>query len=203
MNAFLTHVEGDELFALWRLAATTGLRRGEICGLQWNDVDLEEGRLSINRQVVKGKRGIALAPPKTKASRRRIAIDPTTVSALRTNRKLQLETKMMLGGRYHDADLVFCRPDGSMLHPDGVAQRFDRHVRDAGLRRIRVHDLRHTHASIALSIGEHPKTVQGRLGHSKISTTMDVYSHLLPGVDAQAAANIAAIVDGSMKGAGG
>lgn len=196
LSAFLSHVGGDDLFALWRLAASTGLRRGEILGLQWSDIDLDVRRISINRQVVKAEQSVKIAPPKTRASRRRIALDDRTVAALRAHRKNQLEAKLMFKGAYRDGDFVFCRPNGEPLHPDVVSDRFERHVRNANLKRIRLHDLRHTHASIALKTGVHPKVVQERLGHSKISTTLDLYSHLLPGVDAQAAADIAAIVDG-------
>ena len=106
----------------------------------------------------------------------------------------QNQLKLMLGEAWQDNDLVFCRDDGAPVHPDRFTQMFDKHVKDCGLPRIRLHDLRHTHATLALAAGIHPKVVSERLGHSTVAFTMDVYSHAIPSMEAEAAETIAALV---------
>lgn len=103
----------------------------------------------------------------------------------------------MLGEAWQDSDLVFCRDDGSPVHPDRFTQMFDKHVRNTAVPRIRLHDLRHTHATLALAAGIHPKVVSERLGHSTVAFTMDVYSHAIPSMEAEAAETIANLVRGS------
>lgn len=195
LRAFLAYVADDELAALWRLAATTGLRRGEILGLRWSDIDLDQGSVSIQQQRVKGHGTVSYRPPKTAKGRRSVALDGVTVASLRKHRKTQLEQRLMLALPYRDEDVVFSYPDGRPIDPDGLSQRFERHVRESGLPRIRFHDLRHTHATLALRAGVHPKVVQERLGHSSIAITLDTYSHAIPAMQADAAARVAAIVD--------
>jgi integrase len=125
--------------------------------------------------------------PKTRYSRRSIALPDGTIAALQIHRKRQLEERLQVGAAWRDQDLVFCRWDGSPLEPSGVAQRFDGLLRQAGLPDIRVHDLRHTAASLHLLKGTHPKLVQEMLGHSTITLTLDTYSHVTPGMHAEAA----------------
>ncbi|MGI8774518.1 MAG: tyrosine-type recombinase/integrase, partial [Actinomycetota bacterium] len=107
--------------------------------------------------------------------------------------------KLKLGDAWQDHDLVFCRDDGTPVHPDRFTQMFDKHVREGGLPRIRLHDLRHTHATLALAAGIHPKVVSERLGRSTVAFTMDVYSHAIPSMEAEAAETIANLVRGSGK----
>jgi integrase len=196
LGAFLARVRDDRLFALWRLAGTTGMRRGEVLGLRWRDVDLEGGRVAIVQQLSRGAKGVAFGPPKTAKARRSVALDGVTIAAIRAHRRRQKEERLAFGPGYVDVDLVFARADGVALDPDGVTGAFERLVRRAGLPRIRLHDLRHTHATLALSAGVHPKVVQERLGHSNITTTMDVYSHAIPAMQEDAASRVAALVDG-------
>ncbi|MEP7081896.1 MAG: tyrosine-type recombinase/integrase [Chloroflexota bacterium] len=196
LDAFLASVRPDRYFALWRLAAMTGMRRGEVIGLRWSDVDLEAGTLRVQQQRVRGADGLTYAPPKTAKGRRNIGLDPATVAAVRAHRVAQVQERIAFGPGYVDGGLVFARPDGSALDPDVVSQAFERHARRAGLPRIRLHDLRHTHATLALSAGIHPKVVQERLGHSSVALTLDVYSHAIPAMQADAADRIAALVDG-------
>lgn len=196
---FLAAVREDPRFALWRLASTTGLRRGEVLGLRWRDVDLEAGRLRVTQQRVRGADGLGYGAPKTAKGRRSVALDPSTIAALRSHRARQLEDRLAFGPGYQDADLVFARADGSPEDPDGISGAFDRLGRLAVLPRIRFHDLRHTHATLALSAGIHPKVVQERLGHSSITVTLDTYSHAIPAMQEDAATRIAALLDAEVS----
>lgn len=196
LRQFLAATEQPN-FALWRLASNTGMRRGELLGLRWSDVDLEAGRLSVRQQLVRAGKQVAFGPPKTKAGRRSITLDGVTVDVLRSHRARQNEEgRLRLGTGYRsDLDLVFARPDGSPTDPDVISQQFEAATRRASVKRIRLHDLRHTHASLALQAGIHPKVVQERLGHSSIAVTLDRYSHVIPALHEDAAARIAAVVD--------
>lgn len=196
LRAFLEHVEGDRLHAAWVLAASTGMRRGEVLGLRWSDVDLEAGRVSITQTVIAVGYKVSFSTPKTDNGRRSVALDPAVVNALRAHRVRQAEERLA-AATYADLDLVFARPDGSPLHPDNFSQSFDNHVRAVGLPRIRLHDLRHTHATLALQAGVHPLVVSKRLGHGSVTVTLDVYSHAIPEMQEEAAARVAAVVWGA------
>jgi len=176
---FLEATKDDRFAALWRLYVTTGLRRGEAIALRWQDVDLERGFLSVTRSRSHGLHGMEYGEPKTAAGRRRVALGAATVAALRAHRAAQ-EVIGIEG-------LVFDRGDGLPLDPDGVTGAFVRLSRAAGLPRIRLHDLRHTSASLMLAAGVNAKVVSERLGHSSISVTMDLYSHVAPGIQEDAA----------------
>jgi integrase len=199
LHTFLARSESDPNFPLWRLAAQTGMRRGELLGLRWSDVDLDAGRIAVRQQLLRGGERIAFGPPKTKAGRRSIKLDTVTVDVLRSHRAHQNEHgRLKLGQAYRsDLDLVFARLDGSAHDPDVVSQQFEAASKRAGVKRIRFHDIRHTHASLALQAGIHPKVVQERLGHSSIAVTLDRYSHVIPALQEDAAARIAAVVDGA------
>jgi len=190
---FLDCVRDDRLFACWRFLAMTGCRRGEALGLRWRDLDLDNGRATIVQTIV-GKRAVSEA--KTDRGRRMIALDRATVAALRQHREAQNEERLILGASYEDNDLVFSREDGSPIWPRSLTRSFARLVEAAGLPRIRLHDLRHTHATLALQAGIHPKVVQERLGHATISITLDVYSHAIPAMQEAAAARVAELVGG-------
>ena len=132
--------------------------------------------------------------PKTERSRRSVALDPTTVDVLRVHRKAQLAERLALGPAYQDEGLVFAREDGAPMHPDRVSKLFRMHADAVKLPRIRLHDMRHTHATLALRAGVHPKVVSERLGHSSIALTLDTYSHAIPAMQTDAAAKVAALV---------
>jgi integrase len=202
LKAFLESVSDLPIFALLRLAASTGMRRGELLGLRWRDLDMDAARLSVRQQVARIRRPgtteveWGFGPPKTKAGKRSIALDRVTVAALQSRRAAWAAEKLQAADVYEDHDLVFCRPDGRYLDPDVVSQRFERLVAKSGQPRIRLHDLRHTHATLGLAAGIHPKVMQERLGHSSIAVTLDLYSHAIPALGAAAADRIAAVVDG-------
>lgn len=197
LRAFLEHVRGDRLYPLYHLAATTGLRRGEVLGARWRDLDLENGRLAVSQTVISVDYHIKFSTPKTARGRRSVAIDTETVRVLREHRKRQLEERLALGGYAEDLGLVFCAFDGRPIHPSNLSKWFAKLVARAGVPRIRFHDLRHTHATLALAAGIHPKVVSERLGHSSVSITLDTYSHAIPAMEAEAAERVAAIVAGS------
>jgi integrase len=198
VQAFLTDMQDDRLAAFWRLLASTGIRRGEGLGLRWSDVDLMNRAVSINRTLVRrdptaGNPGLMFAPPKTSRGRRLVYIDALTAAEMRVHRKRQAEERLLAGTAWDDSDLVFCERDGAPLNPDYVSDAFKRYMRRSSLPRIRLHDLRHTWATLALRAGVHPKVVQEQLGHSTISITMDIYSHAIPTMQADAVEQVAAL----------
>jgi integrase len=162
LRHFLLHVRDDRLFALWRLAATTGMRRGELLGLRWQDVDLDAQRVAVRQTLTTVNHHIVFGEPKSARSKRSIAIDVDTVAALRRWRTHQSEERLLLGAAWSDTGLVFTREDGVLVHPDTMSYLFERHVRSAGVPRIRFHDLRHTQASLALQAGVPAKVVSER-----------------------------------------
>jgi integrase len=197
LRSFLEYVGNDPYYAAWVLAASTGMRRGEVLGLRWQDIDFDRRRLAIRQTIISVDYRVETSEPKTARGRRSVALDSGTVTALRAHRAAQNQEKLKLGEAYQDLGLVFCRADGTPVHPDRFTQMFDKHVKDSGLPRIRLHDLRHTHATLALAAGIHPKVVSERLGHSTVAFTMDVYSHAIPSMEAEAAETIANLVRGS------
>jgi integrase len=195
LRAFLDSVRDDRLATLWRLYASTGLRRGEALGLRWTDVDLDGATLAVTNARVVIERKVFDSPPKSGRGRA-VALDASTAAALRVHRARQLEERLAWGPAYRDeGDFVFRREDGSPLHPDYVSSAFRDAVAALDVRRIRLHDLRHTWASLALRAGVNPKVVSERLGHATVSFTLDVYSHVLPGLQEDAAAKVAALIE--------
>ena len=196
LSAFLDFVAADGLFALWRLFAVTGVRRSEALGLRWCDVEWDNGSVTINQAlVVNGYSTPIFSAPKTAAGARTIDLDATTIAALRAHRVRQGEQRLSFGpGWRHEFDLVFADGDGGPLLPGWVSSRFEAHVRRSGLKRIRLHDLRHTWASLALRASVHPRVVQERLGHSTIAITLGTYSHLSPGMGKEAGDRVAGLL---------
>ncbi len=174
LRSFLTEIAGHDLYPLYFLAATTGMRRGELAGLRWRNVDLDAARLTVNQQVVSVEYELIEDDLKTVSSRRTIDLDEQTTVMLRRHRRGQLEERMATGQR-DDEGFVFARPDGSPVHPDLISQTFQRFMDQSELPRIRLHDLRHTHATILLQQNVHPKVVSNHLGHSSIAITLTVY----------------------------
>lgn len=191
LRRFLHHVRGDRLYAAWRLLATTGMRRGELLGLHWRNLHLDGARAQIAETLIGSRRA---STPKTDKGRRSVALDPETIAALRAHRKAQAAEKLALGPAYEDHALVFCREDGTPAWPQSFSRTFLRHARAAGLPRIPLKNLRHTHATLALQAGVHPKVVQERLGHANIGITLDVYSQAIPAMQEDAAATVAALI---------
>ncbi len=209
LGQFLAHAQGDRLGAMFETIAMTGLRRGEACGLRWTDVDFGRKVLIVRQQVVEVASAGVECPhcggehpqfqfgdPKTESGHHRVVdIDPTTLGTLMAHRLSQEAERATWGDAYdQDHDLVFAREDGSPLVPGEVTDRFHKLSDEAGLRRIRLHDLRHGQASLMLAAGIPLAVVSKRLGHSSVTVTSDVYSHLIGGVGAAAAEAAAALV---------
>jgi len=197
LRRFLESAQDERLYAALVLAATTGLRRGELLGLPWRNLDLDAGRIAVTQTLIPVGYAITYGTPKTAKGRRSVALDGFTVAALRAHRVRQLEERFALGlGMPGDDGLVFTNIDGTPMHPNHFSSSFDRLVKAAGLPRIRLHDLRHTHATLALQAGVHPKVVSERLGHANIAITLDCYSHAIPALEEEAAAKVARLVFG-------
>ena len=184
----------DRLHGLWVLLATTGMRRGEALGLRWSDLDLDAARLRVVQTIIQTRSMVMIGEPKTTQGRRPIALDKGTIAVMREHRRRMLEERMLIGPDFNDGGLVFHQPDGSWLHPDAVSEMFLRRVRRYGLQRLTLHGLRHTWATIALERGIHPRVVQERFGHSTISITLGMYSHVGPTLHDEAAETIAGLL---------
>jgi integrase len=161
---------------------------------QWMTSHADSGRLSVTQSLVTVAHRLEFSQPKTKKSRRSVSLDPATVVGLRAHRAQSLEERLAMGAGWHGSDLVFTWPDGKPIHPDVVSRTFDRLSRRAGLPRIRFHDIRHSYATAALSPGLPAKVVSSRLGHSSISVTSDIYTHVMPEHDEEAAARVADLI---------
>jgi len=191
MTRLLETIKGHRLFALYLLDWASGVRRGELLALRWQDVDLEHGTLSINRNLVRTREhGLIFGEPKTDLSRRTIPLPEFALQGLREHRDRQDAEKESMGTAYQDQGLIFCTPNGRPIDPDNASHTFKRLVAQANLPEHTLHELRHAFASQLLALGVHPKVVQAMLGHSTINLTMDTYSHLTPGLMEQAAASL-------------
>ncbi len=188
----LAAARGHRLEALFVLALATGMRRGELLALKWQDINFATGTLQVRRILSRvptkmpGK-GYVEAEPKTLGSRRSIAVASFALETLKRHYQQQLEVKKKAGSTWQDHDYVFCTSFGTHLNPTkDVLDQLKVLLKKAGLPDIRFHDLRHSAATLLLNEGVHPKVVQELLGHSNISMTMDVYSHVLPGMQQDA-----------------
>ena len=171
------------------LSIYTGLRRSELLGLRWSAVDLARRTMSITEtlQVVNGK-GLMSLEPKTDRSRRLVSLAPDGLAFLAGLKIKQREQREALGMTWSESDFVFAHADGSPFYPNTVSKRFGELVKKAGIPHVRLHDMRHTHATLMLKEGVNPKTVAERLGHASVVITLDTYSHVLPGLQEEAAA---------------
>lgn len=210
LRAFVRHIGADDYEAAWLLWLTTGARRGEVAGLSWEDVDLDAGTLRVtwtlglvdNKVTWKHR-------PKSDAAERTMALDPDTVEALRRYRARQAQWRLAAGPGWITentdwrdntrTEVVFTWPDGSMINPERFTRWFSRHCDDAGLPRIRLHDVRHSYATAALAsaTGWHEvKVLSQRLGHASVGITLDTYSHALPAADTEMAHTLGRLIHG-------
>ncbi len=175
-------------YQVFHLAIYTGLRRSELLGLRWRDIDLDMATLSVvqTRMQLSGGKSF-FQEPKTSRSRRQVALPPSTVLVLREYREQQEVQALLVGWEITPDSSVFRYDDGSPILPDTITHVFHKTSSKVGLHGVRFHDLRHTHASLMLKQGTHPKIVSERMGHSTVSITLDVYSHVTPGIQQAAA----------------
>ena len=171
------------------LAATTGMRRGEILALRWRDIDWASGSVSVVQSLEKVKAELNFKVPKTERSRRTISLPLITIDALKRHRARQAEERLRAGEAYASHDLVCCRALGEPLDPDYVTHAFGKLAARLKLP-VRFHDLRHSHITHLLAAGVHPKIASERAGHASVSITLDVYSHVIPGMQEDAAKRI-------------
>jgi len=197
LKAFIAATKNDRLGPAWLLFCTTGLRRGEVAGLKWGDIDLKEGKLKVERTMTVIDHKIVMGTPKTAHSKRLVALDPETVKALKSLKAIQASEKLAWGVAYKGEDLIFVKEDGSPVHPRVITRMFQRIAKDQGLPKIPVHGLRHSYATAALEAGVPLKVVSERLGHSSIRVTGDIYSHVRPEVDMAAAELVANLILGT------
>jgi len=173
-----------------------GLRKGEALGLRWADVDLEAGRVRVVQRLQRIEGSLQLDPPETRGSRRTIPVPPVCIDALIAHGVRQDAERASLGEYWQESGLVFTTQLGTPIDPRNVNRWFDAFCKRAEVPRVRVHDLRHTCASLLLAPGVHPRVVMEILGHSQISMTMNTYSHVLPGVQEEAAQRMEEVLRG-------
>jgi integrase len=197
IQTFLASIQTDRFAALFLLELTTGIRRGQVCGLKWASVDLEAGEITVHdNRVVVGGHVRNESGGKTKNADQTISIDRATVTALRGWKVIQDRERAFFGSDYHPGGYVFTYEDGRPPHPDTIRQRFDRLAAAGGLSRITFHDLRHSYATAALKAGVNPKVVSDRIGHANVGFFLETYAHVLKKDDRQAAEQAASFLLG-------
>jgi integrase len=181
---FLNAAKVDRWGIVFKIALITGMRPEEYLGLQWKDIDFEQGRVIVQRTLVWRRKGGGwyFGEPKTSRSRRSIPIPHSLAYELREHKRHQAEERLKAGPRYQIHDLVFATPDGGPLMPQNLYRRhFKPILKLAGLpESLRMYDLRHSCATLLLAVQENPKVVSERLGHATVTLTLDTYSHVLP-----------------------
>jgi integrase len=194
VRRFLDQAHDDRLYAFFHLIAWRGLRRGEACGLRRQDIDLDRGVLRISRSLTKAGGQITEGPAKTDSSERTVTLDGTTVRVLRDHLARQAAQRAHVGSGWTETPYLFTNPDGTPLDPEEVTHRFARLAFEAVLPPIRLHDLRHSAASIMYEAGVDPKVISSTLGHSTLAMTMDTYTSVFENVDKAAAEAVAALM---------
>jgi len=185
---FLEAAQDTDYYVYFSTLLYTGLRRGELLALRWRNLDLEAGTLTVVETAYRlGNGDYIIKEPKTPQRRRTVTLPPSLVELFKAYLADQELLRIQLGVSLNADDFVFIRPDGSPINPNAVTLAFRRIIKKASLRSLRIHDLRHTHATLMLKAGVHPKVVSERLGHANIGITLDIYSHVLPGIQEAAA----------------
>jgi integrase len=197
MQQFLAAIANDRLMAAWFLALTVGLRRGELAGLRWSDLNLDHAILSVAWQRTTDNDWNAVEKEPKGKSKAPVALGPMSVQVLREHRERQQKESLAAGDQWNDCGKVFVAEDGSPYHPSALYRRFQTLCSRAHVPVIRLHEARHTSATVALLAGVHPKVVQERLRHASIKTTMDIYSHVTPTMQVDAAQRIEDVVTGA------
>jgi len=188
LSLFLEAAKDSQYYALFYTALFTGVRRSELLALRWQDIDSIYSQIYVNRSLHHLRDGSYIyTQPKSIKSRRTIALPPSAFLVLNEHRKAKETESLLAGTTITDTDLVFSTPEGKELRPNTISRAWTILAAKCGVRIIRFHDARHTHASLMLKQGIHPKIVQERLGHASIAITLDTYSHVAPGLQEAAA----------------
>ncbi|MGA2186260.1 MAG: tyrosine-type recombinase/integrase [Bryobacteraceae bacterium] len=199
-SADLIHAaEGTRLYVSILLAVTTGLRRGEILALTWSDVDLPGRRLFVRHALEETRNGVNVKEPKSRRGRRTVTLPAFVVDSLKVHKAEQELRKRALGAAYDDRGLVCCGEDGTIWSPSAFTSAYRALLARRKMKGIPFHALRHSHASQLLRDGVSPKIISERLGHSKVGFTLDVYSHLLPGMQEEAASHVESGIGEALK----
>ncbi len=188
IQAFLEAAKQTPYFHLYHTILFTGLRRSEVLALRWSDIDLLLCQISVSRSIHRLRDGSYIfRPPKSAKGRRTVALSPVATQVLSEYREKTATERLLEGNLLKDNDLVFSKMDGSPVRPDTISRAWSDLAKRCGISASRLHDARHSHASIMLKAGIHPRIVQERLGHSTIAITLDTYSHVSPGLQEAAA----------------
>lgn len=179
---FLDAIKDEYDYIIYYLALYTGMRKGEILGLKWQDIDFYNNKIRVMRSYTK----TGFSKGKTDKARRVIDIDDNTIEELKAHEKVIEKNKRVCGNEYNDLDLLICRVDGSPVDVRNVNRRFEKLIKKLDMKKIRFHDLRHTHATLMLAMGIPVKVVSERLGHEKVELTLNTYAHLLPSMQLDA-----------------
>lgn len=197
MGAFINASKTDRLSGVWHVLATTGLRRGEILGLRWDDIDFNKNTLTVRRTRVKIGATVHEETPKSKASQRTISLDPQTIAALKAQKARQAQEKLAMGGEWADKyGYIVTNEDGTLIDPHRFSQRFGALIKRNNLPKIRLHDVRHSYVVAARKAGVDVKTISQRIGHADVNVTLTVYDHVFHDDDQTAAQNTAALLYG-------
>lgn len=194
-RTFLGGVRGHRLEALFSVALALGLRQGEALGLRWDDIDFNAGTLRVSHQLQRIDGRLTLVPPKTDKSRRTLVMPSMIAEQLRSHEKRQVAEKLWAGSKWHETGLVFANRVGEPTQARRVIEQFHKALANAGLRRVRFHDLRHSCATLLLVQGISPRVVMEVLGHSEIALTMNAYSHVVPELQREAAQRMQTILE--------
>ena len=186
-NILIEKSKTSDIYIPVIIAIYTGMRRGEVLGLTWKNINFEKKYIRVMQELSCTKQGLKILPPKTKKSVRNIAIPDTLIKILKNHRAKQTKNRLLLGKEYFCTDMVCTYPNGKLFYPKRFSAKFHELLEKNNLPIIRFHDLRHSHASLLVKLGIQPKVISERLGHSNIGITMDLYSHLYEEADREVA----------------
>ena len=188
INKVLKEAKGTDMYIFALLAFSLGLRRGELCGLKWSHIDFESKTIQVCENRVNPKNGTPYTKqPKTKSGIRTLSIGDELLEALKEARIEYFDDVMKQGSDFKNLDYVIRKKNGEPFHPDSLTQKWRRFLNRHNIQGVRLHDSRHSNATAMIQAGISPKVVQQRLGHADISTTLNIYTHVLPEMDAEAA----------------
>lgn len=186
VKIFLSEAKKEQLYPAFLLAITTGMRRGEILGLRWKDINFDQCTISIQKSLTMVGSKPILQEPKTAGSKRKISVPKSTIQYLQKHKRKQEQKRSMNPSKLSNSGFVISTAMGTPVSPRNLLRSFYRILENTDLPKIRFHDLRHTHATLMLQQGEHPKIISERLGHANTRITLDIYSHVLPNMQEEA-----------------